>query len=102
MYPPRSFLWIFVLLSLPFSDARVANQHAKRADEDGQGLNLLAKRQQYPPSACVNDVYEQWLQTNTIGPQFCADLMSSPTITNTIYLTPTVYVIIGLVSTFFY
>jgi hypothetical protein len=92
MYRPHSFLWTFVLLSLPFSDAGVANQHGKRdaAGQDSHRLNLLAKRQQYPPAACVNDVYEQWLQSNTIGPQFCAGLMSSPTITNTIYLTPTV------------
>ena len=92
MYLPRSFLWTFVLLLLPFSDARVTNQHAKRdaVGEDNHRLNLLTKRQQYPPSACVNDMYEQWLETNAIGPQFCAHLMSSPTITNIIYLTPTV------------
>lgn len=74
----------------------MANQHAKHDVAGGDSIsehprrfNPLAKRQQYPPSACVDDIYEQWLESNTIGPQFCADLMSSPTITNTIYLTPT-------------
>jgi hypothetical protein len=97
MYTPRSFLWTFVLLPLPFSDARVPSQNAKRDVTSGNivselihQLSPLAKRQQSPPSACVDDIYEQWLENNTIGPQFCADLMSSPTVTNTIYLTPTV------------
>ena len=97
MSAPRSSLWTFVLLSLPFSDARAANQRANRDVEGGNGvfgrihlLNPFAKRQQYPPSACVDDIYEEWLESNTVGPEFCADLMSSPTVTNTIYLTPTV------------
>lgn len=97
MYTSRSILWTFALLSLPFSDARVANQHAKHNVAGGDGVaervhrfNPVAKRQQSPPSACVDDEYEQWLESKTIGPQFCAVLMSSPTITSTIYVTPTV------------
>jgi hypothetical protein len=90
MYTSHSILWTFALLSLPFSDARVTNQHAKHDVVGGDSERPLAKRQQYPPSACVNDIYVQWLEFNAIGPQFCARFMSSPTITNTIYLTPTV------------
>jgi len=97
MYTTRPLLWTFLLLSLRFSNARVVNQHARRDVVGGNAaferihrLNPFAKRQQYPPSACVDDVFIQWLESNTIGPEFCAGLMSSPTVTNTVYLTPTV------------
>jgi len=94
-------IWAVFLLSLPCTDARLAGMQVERGVTNENGLfdqlrpfSPFIKRQTSSPSStsaapCVDNGYIRWLQSNTIGPEFCAELMSSPTATQTIYTTPT-------------
>jgi len=97
--------WTVFLLSLPDSHARATEKQVEWDVADGNALverlspfNPFIKRQDSSSSStsaapCVDDGYIRWLQSNTIGPEFCAELMTSPTATQTIYTTPTTSVI---------
>jgi len=95
------YTWTVFLLSLPRSHARATEKQVERDVADGNALverlnpfNPFIKRQDFSSSStstapCVYDGYIRWLQSNTIGPEFCAEFMTSSTATQTIYTTPT-------------
>jgi hypothetical protein len=68
------------LLSLPFSDGRVANRLVER-------LGLLVKR--VPSGVCTSDAWYTAVSTQSDNTALCATVNSSPNATVTTYYTPT-------------
>jgi hypothetical protein len=71
----------FCLLSLPVSDARVANRLVER-------LGLLVKRA--PSGLCTADAWYTAVSTQSDNTALCATVNSSPNATVTTYYTSTV------------